>query len=188
MLKPSLSRWYQGTVDLHRADYAFCEQKARDIHAFRNGQPRSCFKFSPEHIILHHVLTGDSLIWLPQPQALERPRSVFIFDLKAWALHTLGGEAREEIRAVFASDQLIAMTTFHNICYVSTLNGQGQKKFRVPSHFFFDTVTCRGRTVACAAVSTDNIAVYIWDYDTQRGKSFQINPSPSHLFLRSDTG
>ncbi|KAH7380746.1 hypothetical protein BKA66DRAFT_419577 [Pyrenochaeta sp. MPI-SDFR-AT-0127] len=183
VLKQSLNHWYQHTVDLSTADHAVCEQKARRIHAFRNGKPRCCFKFYPADDMPSPILTGDFLVWLSCPEPPHLARLVYMFNLKSWTLRSVSGEAREHIRAIYASDHLVVMTTSRNICYVSTLSGHGQKKFRVPSNSFFNTVACRGRTVACASSHVDHISIYVWDYDTKCGKSFQIVQNPSHHFF-----
>ncbi|KAF1842397.1 uncharacterized protein K460DRAFT_370364 [Cucurbitaria berberidis CBS 394.84] len=182
VLKQSLNQWFTGTITLQSADYALCTQKARLVHNHRHGKPTSLFDIRLEEPIAHPSLAGDTLIWLTPEQT---SRSIALLDLGTWNLRIMSGEAREELRNYVASDQLVAVTTFSHVCYVWPLHGQGRKAFRVPSHDYFGALACRGRTVACAASFHDHIAVCIWDYDTQRARSFQITPDPSHLFFRS---
>ncbi|KAF2133202.1 hypothetical protein P153DRAFT_428236 [Dothidotthia symphoricarpi CBS 119687] len=175
VLKRSLNGWYHGTVDLQGADYALYERKAQDIQAFRTGNPRSRFMIKFSDDASYPVLSGNTLIWRP-PQV---KRLMYALDLSTWRLTTLRGAAREYISKSFVSDQLVAFVTMTNVFYVSELNGQGQRSFTLPSCEYCNAVTIRGRTVACATHFDDRVFVYIWDYDTQQGKSFDIRrPSP----------
>jgi hypothetical protein len=94
-------------------------------------------------------------------------------------MYTLNGDAREVIKQLFASDQIVGFTTMTNVCYVSDLEGRAKKRFTVPNMALFQSVACRGRTVACAGILEDHVLVYIWNYDSQQGRSFTI---ASHLF------
>jgi hypothetical protein len=89
-------------------------------------------------------------------------------------MHIIIGDARESIRDLFASDQIVAFTTASNVCYVSDLRGRGKKKFRVPTSVQFQSLACRQRTVACAGTFDDHVLVYIWSYDSQQGRSLTI--------------
>ncbi|KAF1947779.1 hypothetical protein EJ02DRAFT_472136 [Clathrospora elynae] len=183
VLKRSLNQWYDGTVDLHDADYTLCQQKAQRVHAFRTGNPNNMYKITPDDADIRDMcLTGDTLSWVPS----GNQRLAFVLDLTTWRLCTLSGEAREKIWGLFASDRIVALTTSTNVCYVFDLHGEGRKNFRVPSSEYFKNVTCRFSTVACLASFEEHTSVYIWEYDTQRGRSFQIDHHPGSLFSASD--
>lgn len=192
ILKASLNQWYQGTVDFQDADYALCQKKACKINAFRTGKPRKVYKITPKDEIKDMYLAGNSLIWQnPFTAGQEAPeqqsRSVCVLDLATWDLRFLGGEGRERIIDIFVSGEIVALTTWTNICYVHELHGKrGYKTFRVPNAFYFSNVTCRGRTVACVSVNKHRAAVYIWEYDSQRGISFEIKNEPGTLFWKTD--
>ena len=168
VLKPSLDSWYDGAVDLGNADYALCVRKAQSVHAFRRGIPSSSFSISLDLPIQASVVVANTLIWQPRPNVSQGARSLYLLNLDVWTLQTLSGAGRETISSFCASDQIVAFTTHSGVCYVSTLDGQERKTFRMPSHRF-DTLTCRGRTVACAALFGDYMSIFVWDYDTQRG-------------------
>jgi hypothetical protein len=89
-------------------------------------------------------------------------------------MHTLNGDARESIRQLFASDQIVGFTTASNVCYVSNFQGSGKRKFRVPNPALFQSLACRQRTVACAGTFEDHVLVYMWSYDSQQGRSLII--------------
>jgi hypothetical protein len=173
-------------VDLQALDDNLCEKKARSIHAFRNGKPSNIFAITPDAdaTFSDQVLVHETLIWRPR-KITEESRIVCVLNLKTWQLRTLRGEALEKINHVVASDRIVVLITFTGICYVSDLHGTTTKKFRVPSMGYFQTVSCRGCTVACVATFANHQSVYIWDYDTQRGRSFQINHDPGSILVES---
>jgi hypothetical protein len=181
VLTNTLVPWYGYTPQLLRADYGMCKTKAEVIHAFRNGCPKHHFKI--RIVGIHHrmILTEDTLILTAGAQGNSDPRILCFFNIKTWELHSMTGDARERISQTFASDQIAGFTTESRVCYVSDLEGRGKRKFRVPNNAFFQSVACRGRTVACAGCLPDHAEVYVWNYDTQQGKTFSIDFN-SHLF------
>ncbi|KAF1831346.1 hypothetical protein BDW02DRAFT_572103 [Decorospora gaudefroyi] len=185
VLKASLGPWYEGTVDLHTFDYALCLQKARNIHSFRTGKPSSIYKITPSETASRLSLVGNYLIW-DQYHYTDDPqrgsRQVCILHLETWRLRTVCGEAREQLFEFHASDEIVVLTTFANIAYVYELEGPRFKKFRVPSGDYFKTVACRALTVACVASFAEHTSVYIWQYDTGRGRTFKIDHDPGTLF------
>ncbi|KAI4614629.1 uncharacterized protein J4E87_009429 [Alternaria ethzedia] len=188
VIKASLDSWYQGTVNFQDADHALCQKKARKIHAFRSGKPRKVYKIKPEDSIDDIYLAGNSLIWQSLTFTPEnRSRNVCVLDLATWDLRFLGGEGRERIEDVFVSNEIVALTTWANICYVHELHGKrGCKKFRVPNNNYFASVACRERTVACYHIDSGFASVYIWEYDSQRGRSFDIKFEPGNMFWGTD--
>ncbi|CAE7215615.1 hypothetical protein CFE70_009938 [Pyrenophora teres f. teres 0-1] len=181
MLKTGLDQWYRATADLGDADYALCERKARAIHAFRTGKPTSIIKIRLDEQPAQPILAGNHLVL----GRLER--HVHVLNLDSWQLRTLCGEAREKLSGVFVSDQIIALTTYSNICYVYGLQGgQVPKKFSVPNMMYFRNVACRGRTIACVAHFSKHTSVFIWEYNTQRGRSFDVSHGPDSLFPELD--
>jgi hypothetical protein len=168
-------------VDLQHVDYDFLEKKVRKIHAFRNGKPSNVLQVTPtiETSMRGLILAGDSLVWMPR-RSREQSRTVSVLDLNTWQLRTLRGEALEVVLRVRASDQIVALATFTGFCYVFELHGTTRKKFRVPSCDYFDIMSCRGCTVACIAAHGCYSLVYIWEYNTQQGRTFQINHGSGH--------
>ncbi|KAH6616664.1 hypothetical protein C7974DRAFT_402211 [Boeremia exigua] len=175
VLKPSLDNWYNGTVNLQGVDLDFCWRKARSIHAFRSASltalPDSSFKISAQFATSEQVLSGDHLIWLSRDR-----RQVHVLNLRSLTSKTIVPIARELLRTVFASEELVMVTAdAGGVIYVDELAGQGPvKRFRFVTSSRNFAVTCRNRTVACTGLLHDSILVYIWNYDTQQGKSFTI--------------
>ena len=178
ILETGLDQWYQGTADLRDAGRALCERKAKAIHAFRTGKPTSVIKIDVYAELEHFILTGDHLVLVPY-----RQRFAHVLNLDTWQLRILRGEAREHLLGVFVSDQIVALTTYSNTCYVYELQGgQVPKKFTVPSTRYFKNVACCGRTIACVAHFAKHTSVFLWEYNTQRGRSFDVSHGPDSLF------
>ena len=175
MLKSSLDVWYEGTVNLQGAELDFCWRKARSIHAFRNGCPSSLpdssFRISTPSCGTPK-LVGDNLIWIDQDR-----RQVHVLNMRLWTSRVFNGAARDMIYNVHVSNEVVAFSVLNGTIYVGDLNGQGPlKKFRLPRSTQRLLITCRHRTVACAQYLTDSsILVYIWNYNTQQGRSFIVN-------------
>jgi hypothetical protein len=185
ILKASLSQWYSNslTPDLQGADYAWCAKRARRTHAFRSGNPITILKIFPTDKIREVLLRGDNLIWQQPQNYRDTIRSAYILHLPTFHLRSISGEAREQLRDVFASSDLVVLTTFANICYVHSLHAPyPSKKFRVPSKAYFSNISVRSSTVACIAELKDHTDVYIWDFCTGRGTSFKIEHTPDSLF------
>lgn len=181
VLKSSLVDWYGSTTDLQNTDLDFCRRKARSVHAFRRtsawAPPDSYIRLvtaTEEATQDTHLLVGDNLIWIDAENGSRRVR---VLNLRSWTSRVFHGEAREKIHTICASDELVVLAT-QNVAYVARLSGQDvMKKFRVVNPSVLSSVTCRGRTVACAGAVGDSVLVYIWEFDTQQGRSFNINPS-----------
>jgi hypothetical protein len=107
---------------------------------------------------------------------------LYLFNIRTWSLHTLNGEARERIHRVFASDEIVGFATNNNLFYVSRLDGSQRKRFAVPRYSLIRSISCRRRAVACAGCLKDHALVFIWDYDSQQGRSFTISYD-THLFV-----
>ena len=118
------------------------------------------------------MLVGDNLIWLAQDR-----RRVHVLDLRLFTTKTFIPVTRESIGIACAADEVVAFTAhFRGTVYVGELNGQGPlKSFRFINTSLNFALTCRHRTVACAGYLEDSLLVYIWNYDTQQGKSFNVN-------------
>lgn len=180
MLKRNLNSWYNGSVTLQGASLDFCRRKARSVHAFRNPSqlalPDNSIKISTRPG-LTRVLSGDNLVWLDPSR-----RQVRILNMRSWTSRVLNGIAREEIRNVYTSDEIVVFPTTAHTVYVTRLNSPGPlKRFRVINPSVSRAITCRGCTVACAGCLEDSILVYIWNLDSQQGRSFNI--SYEHLLL-----
>jgi hypothetical protein len=181
VLTDSLVSWYSYTPQLLRADYSLCKLKAEAIHGFRYGSPKHHCRINIEHSHGQMILKEDTLAFTIGGQNDTTARTLHLFNIDTWRLHSLNGHARERISQIFISDDIAGFTTDSHVCYVSDLEDHGKHAFRVPSTALFQAVTCRGRTVACAGCLKNHAEVYIWNYDTQQGKSFSINFS-THLF------
>jgi hypothetical protein len=187
LLEESLGQWYQGTVNLQDADYARCQEKVCKIQAFRTGKPRNVYKTILDSAVQEIYLAGNIFVWKEHSRT-QPTRCVYVLDLATWDLRVLGGEARERIIKVVASDEIVALTTWANICYVYELHGSRScKKFRVSNNGYFSNVACRGSTVACVHVGGDSTSVYIWEYHSQRGWTFQIKHEPGTIFWQLDS-
>lgn len=166
-------------------DYAFCKKAAQQIHRFRSGKPCKHYAITLNHICTDPLLIGDFLIWKKnQGPASIAMRTAYVLNLHTWSLRTLVGEARESLRGFAASEQVVAVAASTNLCYVWDLHTSEMKKFRVPNHTYFEALTCGERTVACAAALTDEIIVYIWEFDSQLGKTFRITGREGHHFFQ----
>jgi hypothetical protein len=175
VIKSSLSSWYAGTADLQNASLDFCRRKAQSVNAFRNtswsAPPDSSFRIQTPYGPTQ-LLVGDNLIWLDNNHQLVR-----VLNMRSWTSRVLVGTARERIRDVAASEEIVAFTT-HSTAYIAGLNIQGPlKKFRVVHTKILSAITCRRRTVACAGYLQDGLLVYIWHFDTQQGRSFTVSYS-----------
>ncbi|RMZ71581.1 xanthine phosphoribosyltransferase 1 [Pyrenophora seminiperda CCB06] len=176
ILKTGLDQWYQGTADLRDARHALCEREARAIHAFRTGKPTIIFRLNlnPDKYTEQFMLTRNHLVWDTYEGGYTR--DVCILNLDTWQLRRVCGEAREDISRVFVSDEIVVLATHSIVSYVYELQGgQVPKKFRTPSMEYYRNVACCDRTVACVGRYSDHTSVFIWEYNTQRGRSFDIN-------------
>lgn len=174
VLQSNLNRWYDGTVNLQGAELDFLNRKARSVHAFRHPSqsalPDSIFKISTPSS-RRHVLVGDNLIWLNQDH-----RQVHVLKLSSWRSKIITGTARELVYDIHASDEIVAIAMRNGTVYVAELDCQGPlKRFRTLNTSIQWALNCRKRTVACAGYLKDGILVYVWDFDTQLGRSFEIS-------------
>ncbi|KAI8937100.1 hypothetical protein NX059_006315 [Plenodomus lindquistii] len=178
VLKVGLFDWNPDIVPPHTLDYATCRRMAKKIHAFRTGKPCSHFAIRFDRPVMDPILTRDAIVWCSEHVApTDRVDSICVLNIRTWCFRKLRGDAREEVRSFIASDEIVALMTHTNMCYVWELHGDGFKKFRVPSQDYFKCTTCRDRTVACAAVSAEKTSVYIWNFDTSLGQSFEVESS-----------
>lgn len=181
VLKAPLNSWYQGAIPLRDADYASCVQTASSIQRFRSGRPVSVYKIALDKHMAAPSLFGDHLIWMGCRQ--KQSRMAYILNLHTWQLRYLAGEARELLLGLAASDQIVMLSTATNTCYVFELdNIQPPKKFSLPSRQFLRYVACHGHTVACVASYEMHTSVFIWDYRTQQGTSFDIRHGPDSVY------
>ncbi|KAF2712231.1 hypothetical protein K504DRAFT_464309 [Pleomassaria siparia CBS 279.74] len=176
VLKSSLNEW-DGKTNAARDEYAVCLREAKAIHRFRMGIPvkhvetswpsASCAAgvFTITDVLVHHHFVWVSPDW----------RALNVCDLRS-VEHpfTLCGEAREIISGVSLSEELVAFVTVKGICYVRSLDDNKRKQFRLPLALTRHLI-CRGRLVACGGFVNDVVTIYIWDFDTQSGKSFDIS-------------
>lgn len=185
MLEAGLNSWYQGTLDLGQADAALCTNMAKGIHALRTANPSRHFLLRLRRPVVEPLLTRDTLIWQPRAEDahLAPARSICLLNLSSWSFRELHGDEREQVFSVVASEEMVAMMTYSNTCYAWELHGTKSHKFRLPSMDYLYSATCRERSVACAALTHDQIAVFIWQFDTRQGQSFQISRYVENLCL-----
>lgn len=150
---------------------------AKTIQAFRTGRPRSHCLIRLDQSVEDSILSADTLIWMPRTsKSLDTvTRSICVMNLSSWTFRQLRGEERERVYSVVASRDIVAIVTYTNTCYAWELHGNGSHKCTLPSRDYIDTVACRERTIAFAALKDDHMSVFIWQFDTQRGQSFQIS-------------
>ena len=119
-----------------------------------------------------HQLVGDNLIWLADDE-----RQIHVLNLRSMTSRVMVCATRERIATIFAADELVAFTAENKgTVFVGDLFGQGlTKKFRFINAGQKPVITCRHRTVACAALQPDHAFVYIWNFDTEQGKSFRVD-------------
>jgi len=173
ILKPALRAWYDDAVDLEAVAYDDCLREAQGIHRFRTGHhvdvvvtpPTSDGLFAASRT----ALVEDVLVEIPLPS-----RQLSVTNLRTGASWKAHGEAREKISHLAASKDLVAFCTTTNLCYVYTISGEQQAKFRLPPNWF-SVFTCRNRTVVCGGFLEHFAEFYIWDLDSQTGKSLRLD-------------
>lgn len=172
VLKTTLDSWYDGAINFQDADLEFFSRKARSVHAFRSISQSissdSVFKISAQFNQVH-LLVGDNLIW----REAER---VHVLNMRSWKHRIITSAAREYVCNVHASDEVVAFSVMNHTVYVADVNKHAPlKRFRVSWTKQGSALTCRQRTVACAGYLEHGILVYTWNFDTQQGRSFNIN-------------
>lgn len=187
MIEAGLNSSYR-TLDLRQTDTALYRNMAKSIQALRTAKPTSHFLIRLHRCLDDFILTGDTVIWQPRPnEDFHLPaRSLCLLDLSSWSFRELHADGREQVRRIVASDEIVAMITYSNRCNVWELHGTKSHSFVLPDSKYLGSATCRGRTVACAALTYDQIAVYIWQFDTQQGQSFEFPRFMDNLRLGSD--
>lgn len=134
-----------------------------------------------KELVENFALAGNYLIWTPRDDA----RHACVLDLDTWQFRNLAGAGRECIGYVVASDQIVVLATNTSTCYVYELGGTWtRKKFSLPNRRYQYHMVCRGRTVACVLASDRHTCVFIWEFDTQRGRSFEIDNLTDPVFSR----
>lgn len=174
-LKPSLKAWHDGTLTFEGATYTECLQEAQSIHRFRTGRTVHDVESMPyqegtpgsDRI----VLVGD---FLAQVSSNSHFRQVHVTNLRCRTSWNACADGREIIERVAASDQLIAIwTTSYQKCYVFDFSGARRAKFRLPTALGRMTA-CRDRTIVCGGIVDRHLELYIWDLDSQTGKTLQL--------------
>jgi hypothetical protein len=174
VLKKGLLSWYGNSSGLQGADHSTYESKAKQVHAFRRGEPTQRFKIDLQYGIDQVILIDDTLIWAYQ-SANHVARVIYLLNIKTWSLQSLNGDARERVVRLFASNQLVGFVAASTVCYVWRRRDLEKRQFRVPGQVFYQSITCRGSNVAYAGRLKDHALVYIWDFETQKGRSFIID-------------
>jgi hypothetical protein len=180
-VKQALRAWYDGSLDLD-ADYHLCAAKAQAIHRFRTGRGAQCVTEPADltsSILRRNALIEDTFVQLSADQ-----RKVVVRNVRTRTSWTTVGDARETILAIAASDLLVAFTTSLNVCYVADVRGEHRAHFKLPPGMT-KVLACSGPTVVCGGPNSDAIEVYVWNYDTRRGKSFRIGYDQSPFAYRT---
>jgi len=186
VLKRSLLSWYGNPSELQRADHSMYKSKAKQAHAFRYGEPTQRLEINLHYGVELVTLLGVTLIWAYR-LADQAARLIYLLNLKTWSLQSFNGDARETVVRIFASDQLVGFVTASTVCYVWSRRTQEKRQFRVPGRDFYTSMTCRGSIVAYAGCLKEHALVYVWDYETQKGRSFTISYDCS-LFANPTSG
>ncbi|KAH7088466.1 hypothetical protein FB567DRAFT_339254 [Paraphoma chrysanthemicola] len=186
LLKRSLKPWIS-TAEIQGNKYSFYLQKAKHVQAFRRGEPVKAFNVTLDDPHGYIILVEDRLIWSCLSRHNGQCRAVYLFDINSWRLQKFNGDARETLRRLVASNQLIGFATNNNTVYVWDVDSGVKRTFRVPSASLFQAITCRERTIACAGCLEQYVMVYVWDFDSQLGTSFTI-PYSSPLLAHPTPG
>ncbi|OCK83294.1 hypothetical protein K432DRAFT_187605 [Lepidopterella palustris CBS 459.81] len=199
ILRPMLSTWYsdldrplEGEASLRGQDYAVCQLKAEHMHRFRRGAPFSWVRINlseqepwnmrstmPRHPAKVDFI-DETVAWLD-----NTPESslVKVCNLRTKKSLIVGGEGRERIHYIKLTTELISFTTFSGRIYACDLATGERRSFRLPSARS-PIFSCRGRTIGGTiweAQTSEESTVFIWNFDTCKCQTFQIeNPRPYH--------
>jgi hypothetical protein len=185
LLKPALRDWYDNTVDFENATYQDCHREAQLIHRVQTGRFLQLSASKPiSHLhpyatgpdspigIGRLCLEGDFLVDSPFPF-----RHLRVTNLQTGQDWRACADGRESISRIDASDQLIAFwTSSRRTCYVFDYKGDRKAKFQLPP-FMNKIATCRGNTVVCGGTVNGCLELYIWDLDSNKGKSLRLEQS-----------
>jgi hypothetical protein len=187
VLKSSLDSWYDGTINLQGVDLEFCRNKARSIQAFRSGRapPDTRWEIQHQKRQAQPFLVGDNLIWIA-----EGRRHVNIVNMRLMTSKFLVDPSRGEIGQLYAADNLVVFSSrSRGVVFAGELNHSGLvKRFRIQSSQSNLVLTCRRRTVACAMPLETHTLVYIWDFDSSRCRSFEVNRAALQTPMSSTKG
>ncbi|KAL1610416.1 hypothetical protein SLS60_002083 [Paraconiothyrium brasiliense] len=176
ILKPKLKTWYDGTIALDDASYEDCLRTAQSIHRFRTGNFIQVAASATSVGLVpspgNHVLVEDFLVDNPEPH-----RQVRVTNLLSGEETRAATPGREEIVFVAASIQLIACWTGTQTCHVFDFSGALKARFRLPP-FMSRFKACRERTIICGGISQQHIELYLWDLDSQKGKTLRLDQPP----------
>ncbi|KAF2444710.1 hypothetical protein P171DRAFT_280963 [Karstenula rhodostoma CBS 690.94] len=173
LLKPALRAWYDNTVALEDASYADCLQRAQSIQRFRTGR---CVQVAASKPTLEPskriALSEDFLVDVPHPF-----RQVRITNLRTGEDRRVGTEGRDMIEKFIASSELIACWNQAQTCYIFDYSATQRAKLRLPPSM--NTFrACRGQTFICGGILNQHIELYLWDAQSQKGKTVRLNQPP----------
>lgn len=173
LLKPALRTWYDNTVHLEDATYGECLQRAHSIHRFRTGRCVQVAASNPAREPSKPVaLSEDFLVHVPHPY-----RQVRITNLRTGEDWRVGTEGREVIDRFIASSELIACWNHAQTCYLFDYSARQRAKLRLPPSM--NTFrACRERAFTCGGIVKQHIELYLWDLDSQKGKTLRLDQPP----------
>jgi hypothetical protein len=173
LLKPKLRSWYDGTVALEGTSYEDCLQRAQSVQRFRTGRyievAATRPRLEPSNRI---ILTEDFLVHVPYPH-----RQVCVSNLRTGEAWNAATEGREVIAKVIASGELIAFWNQLHTCYIFDFFATRRAKLRLPPSMN-QFQACRERTVICGGILDQHIELYIWDLDSQKGRTLRLDQPP----------
>ncbi|KAF2191414.1 hypothetical protein K469DRAFT_746751 [Zopfia rhizophila CBS 207.26] len=176
VLKRVLRNWYTdndpplgGEEALQGNEHAIFQLRAQHLHRLRTGRGHQYMHVSMSIAKHGSLLNEDTITWISNPSQ----RALNVFNLRTGKYWQGYGEAREKVEHVTLSEQLVAFTTFRNVCYVRDLSTGDRKSFKLLPGTL-DCIICRGRMIACGGIIKDQATIYIWDFDTQKGQTFDI--------------
>ncbi|KAF2500227.1 hypothetical protein BU16DRAFT_523034 [Lophium mytilinum] len=166
-------------------DYLHCRKTAEYVHRFQAGVlARSIMIDLPPGAACSVTYSSfeDTIAW-PKHDAC----AVTVLNLRSGKLLSFTGEARETITEIALSDQLVVFFTFTGVWYAGDIVTGQRKSFRLPSAHI-PVFSCRGRTIAGVMRyenGYDEHVAYIWDFDTQKCRTFDLR-TPRHSSSEPD--
>jgi hypothetical protein len=153
--------------------YAYCRDQAELIHRFNSGRPANSIhiKIPPDNLCpIIYEQFGETIAWTSNADS-----TVIVMNLCSGKSSSFTGQGREKIQKIFLSSQLVAFFTFTGVLYASNLITGQRKSFRLPSART-PIVSCREKTIA--GVLTDEYTAFVWDFDGQKCRTFDLRNAP----------
>lgn len=179
LLKPALRDWYGNTVALENIRYDECLQRAQSIHNFRSGRPIDIAAARPAPENAEHLaLVEDYFLHAPHPY-----RQVHITNLRTGENCRMATDGREIIDKCIASSDFVACWNQAQTCYIFDYSATQRAKLRLPPSMN-SFRACRERTLICGGILNQHLELYLWDLDSQKGKTLRLDRPPFDSAIR----